>query len=119
MRRPLGAGKALGLSPMAEARWAHSSRVERVPSMAAGAKPEVVLSRRPVAERAADTRAGGVAAVVKGRVAVDYWSDGGHDEYYEAAQLWSLSISRRDYSDTIPLVQPKSQDGGVYGESSR
>jgi hypothetical protein len=45
----------------------------------------------------------------------------GHiDPYHEAAQLEEcLSKSRNDYSDTIPLIKPKFQDGGIYGKSSR
>ena len=45
-----------------EAGGAHSSRVECVPFMPAGAEPFVFLSGRPAAERAADAGAGGVEA---------------------------------------------------------
>jgi hypothetical protein len=43
-----------------EALRAHSSGLERVPNVAASARPHVILAGRPVAERAADARAGGV-----------------------------------------------------------
>ena len=54
MRRPSTAREALRFSPLMQARWADSSRVERVPLVAAGAEPFVFLSGRPAAEWAAD-----------------------------------------------------------------
>ena len=39
-----------------QARWADASRVERVPFVTAGARPQIVLAGRPTAERAADAR---------------------------------------------------------------
>ena len=47
-----------------EARGAHSSRIECVPLMPAGAKPEVLLAGRPAAQRAANARAGRVEALL-------------------------------------------------------
>jgi hypothetical protein len=43
MRRPPAAPEALGRSPTMEARWAHSSGVERIPQVATGARPQVIL----------------------------------------------------------------------------
>jgi hypothetical protein len=62
MRRPAGAQEALGLSPLVQARWAHSSGLEGVPFVSASTKPSVVLAGRPAAERAADAGAIGVEA---------------------------------------------------------
>jgi hypothetical protein len=64
MRRPAGARKALGFSPLVEAGRADSSRRERVPFKSASAKPFVFLARRPAAQWAADARAGGVLALL-------------------------------------------------------
>ena len=55
MRRPSAAREALSLSLLVKTSWADASRVERVPLEAAGAKPFVLLTRRPTAERATDT----------------------------------------------------------------
>jgi len=54
MRRPFAAREALGFSPLMEAGWADASCVERVPLIAARAKPFVLFAGRPAAERAAD-----------------------------------------------------------------
>jgi len=56
MRRPSAAREALRFSPLVEAGWANTSRVERVPSATAGAEPLVFFAGRPPAQRAADTR---------------------------------------------------------------
>ena len=56
MRRPSAAREALGFSPLAQASWADSTRVERVPLIPACAEPFVFLAGRPAAERAADAR---------------------------------------------------------------
>jgi hypothetical protein len=72
MRRPSAARKALGLSPLVQAGWANTSRVERVPFESAGAELLVFFAGRPAAERAADARAGGVVALVKSRFAVEH-----------------------------------------------
>ncbi len=37
-----------------KAGWADSSRIERIPLLAAGARPAILFARRPAAERAAD-----------------------------------------------------------------
>jgi len=63
MRRPAATGQALSFSPLIEAGGADSSRVERVPFMAAGAKPFVFFAGRPAAERATDAWAGWVAVL--------------------------------------------------------
>jgi hypothetical protein len=44
MRRPAGAGRALGFSPLVQAGRADSSRVERVPFKEARANPLVFLT---------------------------------------------------------------------------
>ena len=75
MWRPSAASKALSFSPLVQARGAHTSRVERVPRMLARAKPEVVLARRPPAERAPDARAGRSGALLLIRLAIQ--DDGG------------------------------------------
>jgi hypothetical protein len=56
MRRPAGAREALGLGPLAQAGGAHSTSVECVPMMAAGARPGVFLAGRPAAQGTADLR---------------------------------------------------------------
>lgn len=56
MRRPASTRETLGRSPVVEARWAHSSGIERVPLMSARAEPVVFLAGRPAALRAADAR---------------------------------------------------------------
>jgi len=68
--RPLLKREALGFSPLMQAGWAHSPGVERVPCVATGARPQVILPGRPAAERASDARAGGVEAFVLVRLAV-------------------------------------------------
>jgi hypothetical protein len=62
--RPAATGQALRLSPLVQASWAHSSRIECVPLTAARAEPFVFLAGRPAAERTSDARAGWVAALV-------------------------------------------------------
>jgi hypothetical protein len=54
MRRPSTAREALRFSPLMQAGRAYSTPVERVPLEAAGAKPFVLLTGRPTAERATD-----------------------------------------------------------------
>ena len=53
-----------------EALRAYSPRVESVPLMAAGASPKVFLAWRPIAERAADARAGRIEALLLVRLAI-------------------------------------------------
>ena len=62
MRRPFSAPKARGDFPLEETRWADSSRIERVPDVAALAHPAVLGARRPPAFRAANARSGWSAA---------------------------------------------------------
>ena len=54
VRRPASAGKALSFSPLVQTCRANSTSVKRVPHVSAGTRPEVFLSRRPAAQRAAD-----------------------------------------------------------------
>jgi hypothetical protein len=87
VRRPLAASKALGLSPLVEARRANSSRIEGIPLIAAGAEPFVFLAGRPAAERAADARWFGLAGLLiflKLAVWNDGWMVGDriHDRHY-------------------------------------
>ena len=70
MRRPAAARKALGLSPLVQAGGADASRLERVPLMAALTRPEIVFAWRPAAERAPDTRAGRIMALLLIEVAI-------------------------------------------------
>ena len=76
-----------------EAGGAHSSCVERVPLMAAGARPAVVLAGRPTTERAPNARAGRAEAFFLIEVAIQdnrlVMRDGGH-----APLLWPGSDSR-------------------------
>jgi hypothetical protein len=65
-----GPGKALGLSPLVQARGADAARLKSVPVTSARASPEVSLAWRPAAARAADAGARGIAALVK--VGVEY-----------------------------------------------
>ena len=51
-------------APLVEARRAHASAIERVPLIAAGSRPAVVIAGRPAAEWAADARAGRVVALL-------------------------------------------------------
>ena len=46
------------------ARGAHASGVECIPLVAAGARPAALLAKRPATERAANTRAGRVEALL-------------------------------------------------------
>src|ERR1700721_3020837 len=55
MRGPSAAREALGLSPMVQAGWTNSSRIECVPFVPAGTRPFVLFAGRPAAERALDT----------------------------------------------------------------
>jgi len=57
-----------------QAGGADAAGVERVPIVAAGARPEVAFSWRPAAQRTTDVRPGSVAALIESRV--DYGSDG-------------------------------------------
>jgi hypothetical protein len=70
MRRPPATFEALGRSPLIETRRAHSTRVERIPSVAAATRPQVILTRRPSADRAPDARAGGVEAFLLSGLAI-------------------------------------------------
>jgi hypothetical protein len=79
MSRPPLAGMALGFSPLMQAGGANTSRVERVPRMPPGARPEVVLAGRPTAQRTTDARAGSVAALVECRGVVDYRGSRAHN----------------------------------------
>ena len=63
-RRPTATREALGLSPLVQAGWAHASRVERVPLVAALAEPAIFFAGRPAAERAADARRFRVAGLL-------------------------------------------------------
>ena len=71
MRRPTATREALSFSPVMEASWADSSRVECVPFVAAGAEPLVFFAGRPATERAADTRGVGVLLLFE----VEVWND--------------------------------------------
>ena len=71
-----------------EARWANASGVERIPFVPARARPEVILARRPAAERAPDARGFGLAGLLlffklvvwnNDRI-VGEWT---HDYYYD------------------------------------
>lgn len=54
----MAAGEALRFIPLVKAGWAHASRIERVPLIAADARPFVLLAGRPAAEWTANARTG-------------------------------------------------------------
>jgi len=54
-----------------KARRAHASGVERIPLVAARARPAVFLARRPATERAANMRAGRVEALLLLNLAIE------------------------------------------------
>jgi hypothetical protein len=54
-----------------EASGAHSSGIERIPKVAAGARPHVILAGRPATERAADAWAGGVETFLLLKLAIN------------------------------------------------
>ncbi len=58
------AREALRFLPLLKACRADSAGVERVPCVSADAGPQVVLARRPAAERAPDARPGGIKVFV-------------------------------------------------------
>ena len=91
MRRPAATLEALGRSPLVKARQADASRVERVPEMAAGTRPHVILSRRPAAERATDARPGGVETFLLIRLAINnnrlVILNSAHARYYDSVQM--------------------------------
>jgi hypothetical protein len=64
MRRPSAAREALRFRPLVKASGADASRIKRVPFVSAGARPKVFLAGRPAALRAANARAGRIAALV-------------------------------------------------------
>jgi len=53
-----------------QARRAHSSRVERIPRMAAATRPAVVLAGRPTTEWASNASVGRVAAFLLIKLAI-------------------------------------------------
>ena len=63
MRRPSTARKALGLSPLVQARRTHAACLKGIPRMTALTEPVIFLAGRPAAERAADARSGGIVAL--------------------------------------------------------
>jgi hypothetical protein len=69
--RPAGARKALRGSPTVETGGAYTARIKCVPGVAAATRPHVILSGRPAAERALDTRAGGLVALILFRLAIN------------------------------------------------
>ena len=64
VRRPAATLEALGRSPLVKAQGADSPGVERVPQVAARARPAVFLAGRPAAERVSDARAGRIEALL-------------------------------------------------------
>jgi hypothetical protein len=91
MRRPAPTRKALRLNPLMEASGAHSSRIKGVPLMPAGARPELVLTGRPAAEWASDTRAGRVEAFLVIWLAIQdnrlVMREGAHASYYDVVSV--------------------------------
>ena len=74
-----------------EAGGAHSSGIECVPEVAAATRPMVVLARCPRAERAPDSRAGGVEALVLIRLAIHddglVTRKGANTRYYDSVRM--------------------------------
>jgi hypothetical protein len=70
MRRLSATRKALGFAPLVKTGWADAARVERVPFVAAGAKPFVFLAWRPTPARAADAWVGGTLAFLRVEFAI-------------------------------------------------
>jgi hypothetical protein len=62
--RPAATEEALRLSSLVDTRRAHSSGIERIPLIAAGASPDVFLAGRPAAARASDARRGWIVALL-------------------------------------------------------
>jgi hypothetical protein len=54
-----------------KARGADAPSLERIPRVAAGARPHVILAGRPAAERATDAWAGGVEAFLVLKLAIN------------------------------------------------
>src|ERR1700746_178594 len=83
-----------------QAGWADPASVEGVSFMPTGAKPLVVLARRPAAERAADARGFGLAGfLVFLKLAV--WSNGGsHRSLVSSFWLTEFSLLRQSCSDS-------------------
>jgi hypothetical protein len=70
----------LGFSPLVQARWANASGLERVPFIAAGAKPFVFFAGRPAAERTADARGFRLAGFLLFKLAIhDRFRGVGHN----------------------------------------
>ena len=79
-----------------QAGWADTSRIEGVPKVAAATRPTVIFAGRPSAQRAADTRGGGVLLVLKAAV----WNDDRivrdrtHSRYYDLRTDYLRSVRR-------------------------
>ena len=71
VRGPVATLETLRRSPLVKACRAHRTRVERVPHVATGTKPAVVLARRPTAEWAPDAWAGRIDALSLIRLAIN------------------------------------------------
>jgi hypothetical protein len=63
--RPPSTREALRFSPPQKAGGTYPTRIERVPYMAARARPEVAFTRKPAAKRTPDARAGSVTGLVE------------------------------------------------------
>ena len=110
VRRPSTTQEALSFTPLVLAGWADTSRIERVPSATAGAKPLVFLAGRPTAERAADAWGAGVLLVLK----VAVWNDDRivrdrtHASYYDLRADYLGSVRRFREASAQPQPSQRS-----------
>ena len=91
-----------------KARWADAPGIERVPLVAAGAKPFVFFAGRPAAQWAADAWGAGVLFVLK----VAVWNDDRivrdrtHARYYDLRPDYLGSVRR--FTEALAQHQPYS-----------
>ena len=72
MSRPSHTRKALGLLPLLKTAGTHPSGIEGVPRIPTGARPLVVLTRKPAAQWTPDAWFGRVAALVEGGFTINH-----------------------------------------------
>jgi hypothetical protein len=105
--RPPSTREALRFSPPQKAGGTYPARIERVPYMAARARPEVAFTRKPAAKRTPDARAGSVTGLVERGFMLDSGAVGHMPEYYGISPLQFRLAEMEFRFSRVPLREPK------------
>src|SRR5262249_51597673 len=119
VQRPATARKASGFRPLMETDRAHSSSVEGVPFMAAGAKPAVVLARRPTTKRASNAPSFRFVALLLRKLAIQ--DIHGHCELLQRVMLPGHAPRRALSASAHERTHASTPDGqaGLVPKPSR